>query len=139
MIQALLDKIQSTAVVAWDCWLWPGTSSRNYGAINFMGKRIAGAHRASWIAHNGPIPDGLWVLHRCNTRYCVNPSHLYLGTRKDNTRDAIIAGHHTKKLKFSRRGQEYTPENTFIQWNGKGKGCKTCKSMYKKKKRMEPK
>ncbi|WP_394118326.1 HNH endonuclease signature motif containing protein [Xanthobacter lutulentifluminis] len=50
------------------------------------------AHRASWMAFKGDIPNGLHVLHRCNTPSCVNPDHLYLGTNLDNAADRIAAG-----------------------------------------------
>lgn len=50
------------------------------------------AHRASWIAYRGEIPDNLWVLHRCDNRLCVNPEHLFLGTARDNTQDMIKKG-----------------------------------------------
>jgi len=79
-----------------DCWPWTGDRhSRGYGVIH---RTIAGvskktlAHRASWEAHVGPIPDGLCVLHRCNNPPCVNPEHLYIGTHSDNMRDLAETG-----------------------------------------------
>ena len=70
------------------CWIW--TASRHntgYGAIGVAGNKVSTAHRVSWMLHRGPIPDGMWVLHKCDVRACVNPDHLYLGTVKDNARD----------------------------------------------------
>lgn len=70
------------------CWLWTGTRSCNghYGLFRMQGPMIY-AHRASWIMTNGPIVDGLQVLHRCDNTGRVRPDHLFLGTRKDNMQD----------------------------------------------------
>lgn len=76
------------------CWLWTAaTNNRGYGVIGFGGgNKIVLAHRLSWILHNGEIPDGQLVLHKCDVRACVNPDHLYLGNMKDNARDHMERG-----------------------------------------------
>lgn len=75
------------------CWLWCGTLNQNgYGKILRRVHGEVSAHRLFWTAHRGPIPDGLWVLHRCDTPACVNPAHLFLGTIQDNTYDMIAKG-----------------------------------------------
>lgn len=71
------------------CWLWQGAFSRmGYGAfsVDSVPKR---ANRVSYELFKGPIPPGLFVLHRCDTPACVNPDHLYAGTDKDNVRDMV--------------------------------------------------
>jgi hypothetical protein len=73
------------------CWLWTATRIGRYGGFRFEG-RSRTAHRVSWELAFGPIPDGLQVLHHCDTPLCVNPQHLFLGTPLDNARDRDSKG-----------------------------------------------
>ncbi len=74
------------------CWLWRGSRMmRGYGGFGIAGT-IWTAHRVSWVIHYGPIPNGKWVLHKCDVRPCVNPDHLFLGDAKDNTVDMLLKG-----------------------------------------------
>lgn len=76
------------------CWIWNygiASNSTGYGQIAVNG-RCMGAHRFSWITHNGAIPKGKHVLHKCDVRMCVNPKHLFLGTMYDNMGDASKKG-----------------------------------------------
>ena len=76
------------------CWLWLGNTYRyGYGCMPVRFKtRIA--HSASWIFHRGEIPEGVCVLNRCDTPLCVNPDHLFLGSRADNNQDRDSKGRH---------------------------------------------
>lgn len=74
-----------------ECWLWTGVKYRNgYGNIyvNEKKKKIS-AHRISYDLFWGEIPNGFYVLHKCDTPACVNPTHLFLGTAQDNANDCI--------------------------------------------------
>lgn len=74
------------------CWLWTHSeTSTEYGQFSVNNKPKA-AHRVSYELYIGPIPKGLWVLHKCDTPLCVNPSHLFLGTHQDNDRDREVKG-----------------------------------------------
>jgi hypothetical protein len=76
------------------CWLFIGSlGSNGYGKLKGVRARTTiMAHRYSWEAHNGPIPRGLFVLHRCDQPSCVNPDHLFLGTHVDNMTDMVKKG-----------------------------------------------
>lgn len=88
------------------CWLWTGFANKwGYGLLrdtrrdDDKDRRRCGyfmAHRYSWELHNGPIPEGLWVLHRCDTPACVNPDHLFLGTNQQNIADRHAKGRDAK-------------------------------------------
>jgi len=71
------------------CWKWTAMTVGGYGRIR-IDDRLVGAHQASWRLHFGPVEEGLVVCHNCpggDNPTCVNPSHLYLGTQRQNMQD----------------------------------------------------
>ncbi len=103
-----------------DCWNWTGFLTRDkgggYGLFRLVQGKETRAHRYSWTLHNGQIPDGLWVLHKCDNRKCVNPEHLYLGTHDDNMRDGVLR-------KRFRRGKK--PDAWIVRGEGHGRSILT--------------
>ena len=88
---SLVDKTQS-------CWEWTrSTGSHGYGQYYVEPSKPLAAHRYAWTATFGKIPDGLFVLHKCDNKKCVRPDHLFLGTQKENMRDMCNKGRHSKE------------------------------------------
>lgn len=74
------------------CWEWHGAKNSNgYGNIRVSGNTVT-AHRLAWYFSHGVIPAGVQVLHKCDNKGCVRPSHLFLGTQLDNIADMVRKG-----------------------------------------------
>src|SRR5574341_1788315 len=87
LIEANSEKITESG-----CWIWMcSVGSHGYGDFRRNNMHML-AHRASYNSFIGPVPAGMFVLHRCDNRLCVNPHHLYLGTNTDNMQDKVRKG-----------------------------------------------
>lgn len=80
-----------------DCWEWIASKNRKgygnfYISLGNSKELHTMAHRFSWCLEFGKVPDGMSVCHKCDNPSCVNPSHLFLGTAKDNVQDMIKKG-----------------------------------------------
>ncbi len=74
------------------CWPWTAAQSGNgYGAFQTSTRQEA-SHRVAWTLKHGAIPDGLFICHHCDNPLCCNESHLFLGSNRDNLRDAARKG-----------------------------------------------
>lgn len=120
------------------CWLWQGGHRDHHGYGNFRGHAT---HRVSWALSNGPIPDGLIVCHKCDNPPCVRPSHLFVGTIGDNTRDMVQKGRAAWQGRPRKthcvNGHEYTPENSVYYASpskpatyAPARWCRTCKNRH---------
>lgn len=93
-----------------ECWEWRGArNAHGYGAVSWIvgdGPPIGTASRASYFLHHGPIPDDLFVCHACDNPPCVNPAHLWLGTRSENIRDCYAKRLHRRARNYAGRAQE---------------------------------
>ncbi len=98
------------------CLEWMGTLKNNgYGQFKKLNKKWFHAHRLSYELFIGQIPEDICVLHKCDNRKCVNPEHLWLGTKKDNTQDMIKKNRKIIiPLKGERNGRAKLKENDII-------------------------
>ena len=81
------------------CWIWRGAvGSDGYGRVRRRGVTHS-AHRFAYELFKGPIPEELCVMHRCDVPLCVNPTHLVLGTKADNSSDMLRKGRDGNTLK----------------------------------------
>ena len=133
------------------CWLWTGPDNGTGYGVMTVGSRSDGtngsktAHRISYELFCGEIPSDLIVMHKCDVRCCVNPDHLTLGTKHDNTSDMLRKGRGARqKQKACLHGHPFTPENTSLRKIYGRKSfariCLTCERQRSKEKyqRLKP-
>ena len=128
-----------------ECWPWLGAKDGNRRAqfrVDPLGMPTTAA-RVSWSLANGePFPDGMDACHSCDNPECVNPNHIWPGTRLENMRDAVRKRRlfHQKKT-HCKNGHEFSAENTW--YKGDQRHCRICKReagrrLYEAKKAKDP-
>lgn len=104
------------------CWLYEGsTGNSGYGKLRIGHNKDFSAHRISFLAFKGEIPAKMCVLHKCDVRICVNPNHLFIGTKQDNSRDMVNKNRHKSMMRLRvqcPQGHPYTGRNS--------KGARIC-------------
>lgn len=114
------------------CWEWTASKINGYGRIGLTrARRQMFAHRLSYELHYGPVPDGLFVLHKCDNPGCVRPDHLFLGTLTDNNRDRAQKGRNLS-VKGENHGRAKITNRDVVQMRQLYKNGKTPAELAKK-------
>lgn len=88
------------------CWIRQRVEDRrDYGkaSIEIDGRVYRKPHHVAWVLTHGPIPDGFFVLHKCDNHPCCNPDHLFLGTQADNMTDMAEKGRSSNSASLESR------------------------------------
>ena len=108
------------------CWTYLGAKNEfGYAQTYYRGQRWM-VHRLMYSLLVGPIPTGADLCHTCDNPACVNPDHLWPGTRQENMIDCVEKGRHRSSAKtHCMRGHEFTQDNTYVTKRGK-RQCLAC-------------
>ncbi len=114
------------------CFLWVGAiGTTGYGRFMLRGKTWF-AHRVAYVLAHGAIPDGACVLHSCDNRACVNPTHLHIGDKGMNAREREARNRGARAHKtHCKQGHPYNATNTYV-WAGLPgtRRCRICRAKH---------
>lgn len=121
------------------CWQWTaGKIPNGYGSFHVARMRRTPSHRYAWEVLRGLIPDKLTIDHLCRNKLCVNPDHMEVVTRGENTLRAVDIGASNRNKTHCIKGHEFNSENTRITPAG-GRRCRTCDRGYERNRRPSSK
>ena len=88
--QNIAERFWNKVTITDGCWLWTAHRDKDgYGAFKLPSGQHVRAHRMAFELDVGMIPEGTFVLHRCDNPPCCNPDHLFIGTSRDNIVDMV--------------------------------------------------
>lgn len=123
IMQRIMAKTIRTAS---GCWQWTGyVLPSGYAEISFRSKQCR-VHRLMYEAANGPIPDGMDVLHSCDNTLCFNPAHLSLGTDSENITQSVERKRHAKSRNTCCPAGHSFAEHGWINPRTGWRACKAC-------------
>lgn len=115
------------------CWIWNGSTRRGYGQFSFEHTINTAAHRFAYEQLVGPIPEGLTIDHLCKNRLCVNPTHLEVVTRGENTLRGDSPFSINARKTHCPKGHPLTEDNLCRSVLKIGKrSCRTCRNIHAK-------
>jgi hypothetical protein len=115
------------------CWIWQGFITANGYAQSSWKNKTGHVHRRVYIILHGELPSSIDVCHTCDVRLCINPDHLWAGTRKQNVKDMTAKRRHYNTVKtVCLRGHSLTPENVWLCKRGM-RHCRECSRLRQRK------
>lgn len=114
-----------------DCWMWTGTVTGRYGQVMYRAKKWS-AHRLAYTLTIGPIPPGMTLDHLCKVKTCVNPAHLEVVTRGENTLRGPGPSHDNALKTACKNGHPFNETNTYVNPRG-ARSCRICHASYQRR------